>query len=125
MEAQTRQVRLPSTSSTQALANMGHLLQAAGCDHRHVVKTTVLLQDIDHFPLVDAVYGEVFAEAPPARATFQVPWEGKMGQVAALPRGALVEVEAVAVVGDLQHVARAALLAGFFTIIAFIAYCLK
>ena len=79
VEAQTRQVRLPSTSSTQALANMGHLLQAAGCDHRHVVKTTVLLQDIDHFPLVDAVYGEVFAEAPPARATFQVPWENTIG----------------------------------------------
>ena len=52
--------------------NMGHLLKAAGCDHRHVVKTTVLLKDIKDFPVVNAVYAEFFREDPPARATFQV-----------------------------------------------------
>ena len=55
-----------------SMVNMGHLLQAAGCDHRHVVKTTVLLKDIKDFPTVNAVYAEFFREDPPARATFQV-----------------------------------------------------
>ena len=72
MEAQTRQVRLSTSSPTQALANMATVLEAAGCDYRHVVKTTVLLQDIRHLPLVDAVYGEVFRVAPPARTVYQV-----------------------------------------------------
>ena len=62
VEAQTR----------QALVNMGHLLKAAGCDHRHVVKTTVLLKDIKDFPVVNDVYAEFFREDPPARATYQV-----------------------------------------------------
>ena len=56
----------------QALVNMGHLLKAAGCDHRHVVKTTVLLRDIKDFPVVNDVYAEFFREDPPARATYQV-----------------------------------------------------
>ena len=56
----------------QALVNMGHLLKAAGCDHRHVVKTTVLLKDIKDFPVVNDVYAEFFREDPPARATYQV-----------------------------------------------------
>ena len=72
MEAQTRQVRLPTSSSTQALDNMASVLEAAGGDYRHVVKTTVLLQDIRHLHLVDAVYGEVFRTAPPARTMYQV-----------------------------------------------------
>ena len=65
-------MRLPTSSPTQALANMATVLEAAGCDYRHVVKTTVLLQDIRHLPLVDAVYGEVFRVAPPARTVYQV-----------------------------------------------------
>ena len=56
----------------QALVNMGHLLKAAGCDHRHVVKTTVLLKDIKDFPVVNDVYAEFFREDPPARVTYQV-----------------------------------------------------
>jgi len=81
VEAQTR----------QALDNMASVLEAAGGDYRHVVKTTVLLQDIRHLHLVDAVYGEVFRTAPPARTMYQV---------VALPRGALVQVEAVAVLPE-------------------------
>ena len=56
----------------QALVNLGHLLKAAGCDHRHVVKITVLLKDIKDFPVVNDVYAEFFREDPPARATYQV-----------------------------------------------------
>ena len=93
----------------QALVNMGHLLKAAGCDHRHVVKTTVLLKDIKDFPVVNDVYAEFFREDPPARATYQVlphplyvcinDYNLLPLKVGALPRAASVEVEAIAVVG--------------------------
>ena len=90
----------------QALVNMGHLLKAAGCDHRHVVKTTVLLRDIKDFPVVNDVYAEFFREDPPARATYQVLPLKCISycnllplKVGALPRAASVEVEAIAVVG--------------------------
>ena len=55
----------------------------------HVVKTTVLLADISDFAAMNAVYAEFFKEPFPARAAFQV---------AALPKGARVEIEAVAVI---------------------------
>ena len=93
----------------QALVNMGHLLKAAGCDHRHVVKTTVLLKDIKDFPVVNDVYAEFFREDPPARATYQVlphplyvcinDYNLLPSKVGDLPRAASVEVEAIAVVG--------------------------
>ena len=56
-----------------------------------VVKTTLYLQDMADFEAVNRVYGEYFAADPPARATVQV---------AKLPRGARVEIEAVAVTGE-------------------------
>ncbi|XP_036001095.1 2-iminobutanoate/2-iminopropanoate deaminase isoform X2 [Fundulus heteroclitus] len=77
----------------QALSNMGEILRAAGCDYSNVVKTTVLLKDINDFNSVNDVYKTFFSTNFPARAAYQV---------AALPRGALVEIEAIAVLGLLS-----------------------
>nr|XP_020453260.1 ribonuclease UK114 isoform X2 [Monopterus albus] len=76
----------------QALINMGEILKAAGCDYSNVVKTTVLLADINDFNSVNEVYKTFFSSNFPARAAYQV---------AALPRGGLVEIEAIAVLGPL------------------------
>ena len=73
----------------QALSNVGAILQAAGLGYADVVKTTVLLADIADFAAVNEVYARFFTgPVLPARAAFQV---------AALPLGAGVEIEAVAV----------------------------
>ena len=72
----------------QSLTNIRSILEAAGADMSKVVKTTVLLKDIADFVPMNEVYAEFFAEPYPARAAFQV---------AALPKDALVEIEAVAV----------------------------
>lgn len=72
----------------QSLANVGALLEAAGLGYENVVKTTVLLADINDFATVNAVYGDVFPEPYPARSCFAV---------AALPMGGLVEIEVIAV----------------------------
>lgn len=71
----------------QALTNLNHILQAAGTSLGRVVKTTVFLRDINDFARMNAVYAEFFIENPPARSAFQV---------AALPKGGAVEIEAVA-----------------------------
>ncbi|KAI5718122.1 hypothetical protein M8J77_016547 [Diaphorina citri] len=71
----------------QALTNMGHILKEAGGSYEHVVKTTILLNDINDFATVNNVYGQFFKPPYPARSTFQV---GK------LPLGAAVEIEAIA-----------------------------
>ncbi|XP_077598883.1 2-iminobutanoate/2-iminopropanoate deaminase isoform X2 [Stigmatopora nigra] len=76
----------------QALVNMGEILKASGCNYSNVVKTTVLLADINDFNDVNEVYKTFFSSNFPARAAYQV---------AALPRGGLVEIEAVAVLGPL------------------------
>ncbi|XP_053516918.1 2-iminobutanoate/2-iminopropanoate deaminase isoform X3 [Artibeus jamaicensis] len=111
-----------AAEATQALTNMGEILKAAGCDFTNVVKTTVLLADINDFNTVNEIYkqlgkrvslpaGEVrpkcnVGKAPslwhegladfknnfPARAAYQV---------AALPKGGRVEIEAIAVQGPL------------------------
>jgi 2-iminobutanoate/2-iminopropanoate deaminase len=77
IEGQTRQV----------LANLRHVLEAAGSGLPLVVKTTVFLKDMADFAKMNAVYAESFSENPPARSTVAV---------AALPKGALVEIEVVA-----------------------------
>lgn len=59
-----------------------------------VVKTTILLADINDFPTVNEVYKQYFKSHFPARATYQV---------AALPKNALVEIEAIAVVGEIKN----------------------
>ncbi len=77
------------SQTRQSLTNIRNILQEAGADMSAVVKTTVLLKDIGDFVEMNKVYAEFFQEPYPARAAFQV---------AAIPKGALVEIEAVAVV---------------------------
>lgn len=77
IEAQTR----------QSLTNVGAILAEAGLSYNDVVKTTVLLDDIKNFAAMNAVYAEFFPETKPARACYQV---------AALPVGAMIEIEAIA-----------------------------
>ncbi|HXD08795.1 MAG TPA: RidA family protein [Anaerolineales bacterium] len=77
IEAQTR----------QALTNLKHVLETADSGLNFVVKTTVFLQDMSDFPKMNLVYSEFFPENPPARSTVQV---------AALPKGGLVEIECMA-----------------------------
>jgi 2-iminobutanoate/2-iminopropanoate deaminase len=74
--------------TSRVLENLAAVLEAAGGGLRHVVKTTVFLIDLADFPKMNEVYARAFAQHPPARSTVQV---------AALPRGARVEIEAVAV----------------------------
>jgi len=64
------------------------VLAAAGAGYADVVKTTIYLQTMDDFQIVNAVYAERFGFDPPARATVAA---------AGLPRGALVEIDAIAV----------------------------
>lgn len=73
----------------QALTNIRAILEEAGSSLDQVVKTTVFLMDMNEFSLMNAVYGEFFTVNPPARSTVQV---------AGLPKGALVEIEAIALV---------------------------
>ncbi|HEB64583.1 MAG TPA: RidA family protein [Chloroflexi bacterium] len=73
----------------QALTNLKHVLEAAGSSLKNVVKTTVFLRDMEDFGRMNAVYAEFFTEDYPARSAVQV---------AALPKGAAVEIEAVALV---------------------------
>ncbi|OXA55936.1 2-iminobutanoate/2-iminopropanoate deaminase [Folsomia candida] len=75
-----------------ALENMGHVLAAAGATHKNVVKVTVLLKDITQSAAMNSVYTTFFTENYPARAAYEV---------ANLPVGALVEIEAIAIVGDI------------------------
>lgn len=77
IEAQTR----------QALTNVQAILEVAGSGMDAVVKTTVFLMDMGEFAAMNAIYAEFFAAEPPARSTIQV---------AGLPLGARVEIEAVA-----------------------------
>ena len=77
IEAQTR----------QSLTNIGHILREAGYDFTQIVKTTVLLPRIADFAAMNKVYAEFFTSEMPARVCFEV---------AALPKGALVEIDAIA-----------------------------
>lgn len=71
----------------RVLENLRAVLREAGLEPRHVVKTTVFLTDLADFAAMNEVYGRFFEEPYPARSTVQV---------AALPRGARVEIELVA-----------------------------
>jgi 2-iminobutanoate/2-iminopropanoate deaminase len=73
----------------QALRNLAAILEAAGTSLENVVKTTVFLDSMDDYKAVNEVYGRFFSKNPPARSAVEV---------ARLPLGALVEIEAVAVV---------------------------
>ena len=76
----------------QALANIRNVLEAAGSAIEQVVKTTVFLKDMGDFVKMNAVYAEIFGENPPARSTIAV---------AGLPKGGLVEIEAVALLSKI------------------------
>ena len=80
-EAETRRV----------IANLVRVLDAAGASPGDVVKCTIFLADLGDFATVNALYGETFGQSLPARSTVQV---------AALPKGARVEIEAIAYLGD-------------------------
>ncbi len=71
----------------QSLKNIAAILEAAGSSMGQVLKTTVFLRDMADFARMNAVYAEFFRDEPPARSTVQV---------AALPKGGAVEIEAVA-----------------------------
>ncbi len=71
----------------QALANLAAILEAAGSSMDKLVKTSVFLADLDDFQGMNEVYAAKVGDRPPARSTFQV---------AKLPSGALVEIEAIA-----------------------------
>lgn len=71
----------------QVLANLKAILEAAGSSLDQVVKTTVFLQNLDDFAGMNEVYARHIGDQPPARSTFEV---------AKLPSGALVEIEAIA-----------------------------
>lgn len=77
IEAQTR----------RSLDNLGFILEEAGLGFSDIVKTTVLLDDIKNFAAMNAVYAEYFPETKPARVCYEV---------AALPKGAKVEIDAIA-----------------------------
>jgi len=71
----------------RVMENLRGVLEAAGTDFDHLVKTTIYLTDMADFAAVNQIYGQYFSAIKPARATVAV---------AALPRGARVEIEAVA-----------------------------
>jgi 2-iminobutanoate/2-iminopropanoate deaminase len=72
----------------QSLTNISNILKAAGTDMSHVVKTTVLLKNIQDFAAMNEVYATFFTAPYPARSAFQA---------ADIPKGALVEIEAIAI----------------------------
>ena len=71
----------------RSLRNLASVLEAAGLSFEDVVKTTIFLADVNDFAAVNAVYGRFMPDPPPARSTVGV---------AALPKGGLVEIEAIA-----------------------------
>jgi 2-iminobutanoate/2-iminopropanoate deaminase len=71
----------------RVMANLTAVLDAAGCGWDDVLKTTIFLVDVGDFATVNAIYGRFVTDPPPARSTVGV---------AALPKGALVEIEVVA-----------------------------
>ncbi len=73
--------------AARAMLNLGNVLEAAGCTFEDVVKTTIFLADMADFGVVNGVYGRFVPDPPPARSTVQV---------AALPKGGRVEIEAIA-----------------------------
>ena len=76
-----------AAQTERVLANLSAVLEAAGTSWASVVRTTVYLHDMNDFPTVNQVYARALGAARPARTTVQV---------AALPRGVLVEIDAIA-----------------------------
>ncbi len=74
--------------TNQVMANLGEVLTAAGMDFSNVVKCTIFLKDMNHFPQVNEAYGKNFTSGPPARETVQV---------SRLPKDVNVEISCIAV----------------------------
>ena len=88
MDTATGELRDGVTAQAeQALVNLRALLAAAGFGVEHVVKCTIFLTNLADFATVNEIYGRAFTQPYPARSTIQV---------AALPKGGLVEIEAIA-----------------------------
>jgi 2-iminobutanoate/2-iminopropanoate deaminase len=80
-----------ANQTQRAMQNLREVLSAAGADFGDVVKTTIYLIDLNDFSEVNNVYAAYFKDGPPARSTVQV---------AALPKGALVEIDMIATIGE-------------------------
>jgi 2-iminobutanoate/2-iminopropanoate deaminase len=78
-----------AAQTERVMTNLSAVLAAAGASWKDVVKTTVFLHDMNDFPIVNEVYGKALGDARPARCTVQV---------SALPRGVLVEIDAIVAV---------------------------
>ncbi len=79
-----------AAQTDRVMKNLGAILRAAGGTYEHVVRATIFLTDLGDFAQVNDVYGSYFTAPAPARATVQV---------AALPKGVSVEIDAIAHVG--------------------------
>lgn len=88
METGDLEINDIAAATKNSLDNIQAILAAEGCKMSHIVKTTVFLTDLADFATVNEVYGSYFEKEPPARSCVQV---------AALPKGAKVEIEAIAV----------------------------
>ncbi len=75
----------------QVMANLKAVIEAAGGSFSKIVTTTIYLIDLSDFAVVNEIYGENFTENPPARATVQV---------AALPKGVQIEIDAIVALGE-------------------------
>lgn len=76
-----------AVQTRQCLENVKGILESEGLSTQHVLKTTIYLDDIGDFEEMNEAYGEYFADNPPARSAFEI---------GALPKGAAVEIEAIA-----------------------------
>ena len=72
----------------QVMENISHILNAAGLDFTHVVKSSIFLKDMNNFPKVNEIYGQYFQQQPPARETVEV---------SRLPKDVNVEISCIAV----------------------------
>ena len=80
-----------AAQTRRALDNIAAVLRGGGLTFDNVVKTTIFLTDLGDFQIVNEVYGSYFKQDPPARSTLQV---------SALPRGAKIEIDAIADAGE-------------------------
>src|ERR1700704_5905367 len=80
-----------SAQTKRVMENIGAILQAANLNFGHVVKTTIFLISMGDFQTVNEIYGTYFRENPPARSTVAV---------SALPKGAKIEIEVIAMAGE-------------------------
>ena len=83
-----------SAQTKRVLENIAALLRAEGLSFQDVVKATIFLTDLGDFQIVNEIYGSCFTGQPPARSTVQV---------AALPKGASIEIEVIAVAGNVDQ----------------------